>query len=185
MDRLLFDRRTEPYRPLVAFSRLVLAQSAPPGDETASELLINLEHLFQCHVGERLARPGALRAGWSVEPQAEVILSPDRALAPVTLRPDLLARDTRGRPASVWDVKWKTLHASGPDAADIHQVLGYAAALGLRAAGLVYPGRRFTATTYTAPNSPVTLRVVRFRLVGPPAWIDRSAARLARLVGRT
>jgi 5-methylcytosine-specific restriction enzyme subunit McrC len=185
LDQLRFDRRTEPYRPLVAFSRLVLRQSALPGDESASELLINLENLFQCHVGERLTRPGALRDGWSIEPQAEIALSPDGALAPVVLRPDLLARDPRGRPASVWDVKWKTLRTSGPDAADVHQVLGYAAVLGLRAAGLVYPGRRFTATTYTAPGSPVVLRVVRLRLVGPPARIDHSTARLAGLVTRT
>ncbi|HET6574724.1 MAG TPA: hypothetical protein VFG68_14045, partial [Fimbriiglobus sp.] len=167
LDRLRFDRRTEPYRPLVAFSRLVLDQSAPPGDEIAAAFLINLEHLFQCHVGERLARLGALRAGWSVEPQPEVVLSPDGALAPLVLRPDLLARDPHGRPASVWDVKWKSLKPAGPDAADVHQVLGYAAALGIRSAGLVYPGWRFAVSKYTAPGSPVTLRVVRLRLVGP------------------
>ena len=133
----------------------------------------------------RLTRPGALRAGWSVEPQPEVVLSPDGALAPLLLRPDLLIRDPHGRPASVWDMKWKSLRAAGPDAADVHQVLGYAAALGLRSAGLVYPGRRFAVGTYTAPGSPVTLRVVRLRLVGPAGRCDHSAAQLARLVART
>ena len=101
------------------------------------------------------------------------------------LRPDLLARDPQGRPASVWDVKWKSLTAAGPDAADVHQVLGYAAALGLRAAGLVYPGRRFAVGTYTASGSPVALRIVRLRLVGPPERCERAVAKLARLVARS
>lgn len=182
LDRLRFDARTEPYRPLVAFSRLVLGHDEPSG---GSSLLVNLEHLFQSHVGELLARPGALRAGWTVEPQAEVALSPaGPALPPLALRPDLLARDPDGRPASVWDVKWKPLAPAGPDPADVRQVLGYAAALGLRAAGLVYPGRRSTVREYAAPGSPVTLRVVRLRLVGPAGQRERSAARLTRLVCR-
>jgi 5-methylcytosine-specific restriction enzyme subunit McrC len=184
LDRLRFDRRSEPYRPLVSFSRLILGQSAPPGEAADAAFLINLEHLFQSHVSELLARPGAPRAGWSVESQPDVILSSAGALAPIVLRPDLLARDPQGRPASVWDVKWKSLTAAGPDAADAHQVLGYAAALGLRAAGLVYPGRRFAVGTYTSADSSITLRVVRLRLVAPPERCDRAAARLARLVAR-
>lgn len=185
LDRLHFDRRSEPYRPLVAFSRLVLGQSVPPGDAANAAFLINLEHLFQCHVGELLARPGALRAGWSIEAQPDVVLSATGTLAPVTLRPDLLARDPRGRPASVWDVKWKSLAAAGPDAADVHQILAYAASLGLRTAGLVYPGRRFAVGWYTIADASITLRVVRLRLVGSPGRRDRSMARLARLVTRS
>lgn len=182
LDRLRFDRRSEPYRSLVSLSRLVLGRSAPPGNIAGPNFLVNLEHLFQRHVGELLSRPGSLRAGWSIETQPDVVLSTAGALAPLTLRPDLIARDPRGRSASVWDVKWKSLTAAGPDATDVHQVLGYAAALGLRGAGLVYPGRRFAVGTYTASGSPVGLRIVRLRLVGPPELCDRSAARLARLV---
>lgn len=185
LNRLRFDRRSEPYRPLVAFCRLVLGHTDPSGDGDDSGFLLNLEHLFQCHVGDLLSRPGALRPGWSVEPQSAVVLSPEGAFAPLALRPDLLARDPKGRPASVWDVKWKSLRATGPDSADVHQVLGYAAVLGLRSAGLIYPGRRFAVGKYTAPGSPLTLRVVRLRLVGPPGRCERSAARLARLVART
>jgi 5-methylcytosine-specific restriction endonuclease McrBC regulatory subunit McrC len=186
LDRLRYDTRTGPYRPLVEFSRLVLGHRGPPGGPAGSALLVNLEHLFQSHVGDRLARPGALPAGWSIEPQAVVVLSSaDPALAPLALRPDLFAREPDGRPVSVWDVKWKPLTAAGPDPTDVHQVLGYAAALGVRAAGLVYPGRRSAAREYSAAGSPVVLRVVRLRLAGPPAARERSEARLARLVCRT
>ena len=65
---------------------------------------------------------------------------------------------------------------------DVYQALAYAAVLGLPTAGLVYPGRRFTAHTYTAPGSTIRLQVVRLRLVGRAAQRDRSLSRLARLV---
>jgi hypothetical protein len=94
----------------------------------------------------------------------------------------LLVRDSASRPRSVWDVKWKSL-AHGPAPADVHQVLGYAAALGVPDAGLIYPGRRFAATTYRTPGG-VRLRVVRLRLTGPPERRERAVARLARLLSR-
>jgi hypothetical protein len=156
----------------------VLEQFGTPA-ATGSAFLVNLEHLFQYHVGERLARPGVLRPGWGVTPQAELHLLADGAPA-VTLRPDLLVRDAVGRPRSVWDVKWKS-PAHGPLPADVHQVLGYAAALGVPDAGLIYPGRRFAATAYRTPGG-VRLRVVRLRLTGPLERRERAVARLARLL---
>lgn len=178
LDRLRYDARTEAYRPLVGFCRLVLEQFGTPA-ASGSAFLVNLEHLFQYHVGERLARPGVLRPGWGVTPQAELHLLAEGTPA-VTLRPDLLVRDAASRPRSVWDVKWKS-PAHGPLPADVHQVLGYAAALGVPDAGLIYPGRRFAATTYRAPGG-VRLRVVRLRLTGPPERRERAVARLARLL---
>jgi 5-methylcytosine-specific restriction enzyme subunit McrC len=185
LDRLRYDARTEPYRPLIDFSRLVLGHGGPPIPAGGSALLVNLEHLFQYHVGQLLSRSGTMRPGWSVERQAAVALSPAGSVAePLTLRPDLLVRDPAGRPVAVWDAKWKPLGRRGPEPGDVHQVLAYASALGLQTAGLVYPGRRFAVASYSAPGSAVTLRVVRLRLLGPSERRERSADRFGRLVFR-
>jgi 5-methylcytosine-specific restriction enzyme subunit McrC len=178
-SQLRFDARTEPYRPLIRFAQMVLGQSSPPGGES---LLVNLEQLFQIHVGEALSRAGALPAGWGVEPQSPLLLSSDSSrLEPLTLRPDLVVRDAVG-PRSVWDAKWKTLTAAGPHPDDVHQALGYAAALGVKMAGLIYPGRKSFAAVYRPSGSDVALHVLRLRLVGTAAECERAAGRLARRV---
>jgi 5-methylcytosine-specific restriction enzyme subunit McrC len=180
LERLRYDPRTEPYRPLVEFCRHVLGLADQPAGASGASFLINLEHLFQSHVS-RLLTPVP---GWAIASQPAVVLSGCGKAVPLELRPDLVVHDPQGRPASVWDVKWKALAAAGPHPADVHQILGYAAALGLRNCGLVYPGRRSAVETYTASGSGVSLRVVRLRLVGPLELRERSAARLARLVAR-
>lgn len=180
VTRLLFDTRTEPYRPLIRFASLVLGQSPRPGGDS---LLVNLEHLFQLHVADLLSRPGALPSGWTVEPQCSLFLSSDSSrLEPLTFRPDLIVRD-EGGPRSVWDAKWKILSREGPHPDDVHQALGYAAALGVKAAGLIFPGRKSFAATYRPSGSDVSLSVVRIRLVGTSSQCERSAKRLARRIG--
>ncbi len=175
--RLQYDARTEPYRPVIHLARLVLGQQSPADD---GSLLVNLEYLFQQHVGEVLSRPRALPAAWRADPQIPLVLTPDSPrLASLTLRPDLVVRDADG-PRSVWDAKWKPLAAAGPHPDDVHQALGYAAALGVKAAGLVYPGRRHLAVAYRPTGSDVTLHVVRLRLVGPPEACEQSARWLSR-----
>jgi len=174
---LRFDARTEAYRPLIRFAQLVLGQSPRPGEES---FLINLEHLFQIHVAEVLT--DMMPTGWIVEPQAPILLAPDSPrLESLTLRPDLVVRDSHA-PRSVWDAKWKTLTASGPHPDDVHQLLGYAAAIGVKTAGLIYPGRKFFATVYRPSGSEVALHVVRLRLVGSGAECERAAKRLAHLI---
>lgn len=175
--RLRFDARTEAYRPLIRFAQLVLGQSSRPGDDSQ---LLNLEHLFQLHVGEVLAR--ALPSDWSVEQQFPITLvSEGSRLEALTLRPDLVVRDSHS-PRSVWDAKWKTLSASGPHPDDVHQALGYAASLGVKTAGLIYPGRRCFTAVYRPSGSDVALHVVRLKLVGSSALCERSAKQLAKRV---
>ena len=47
----------------------------------------------------------------------------DPALAPLALRPDLLARGPDGKPASVWDVKWKPLYKAAESTGGVEYYL--------------------------------------------------------------
>ena len=157
-----FDARSEPYRRLIDWCRFIRST-------TEAGFLVNLEHLFQCHVGSVLE---SIR----VTPQARITLAPVRGpFPPVDLRPDLLTAN------SVWDAKWKPLRPTGPDPADAQQVLAYAAAVGIGTAGLVYPGRSFAVAEHRTPSG-VRLLLVRLRLTGPADRVARSAARFRRLV---
>ncbi len=167
------DPRLAGYRPLLAWCRQI---------EVALDhgLLLNLERLFESHLEHLLATP---LAGRSVVPQHPLLLRGPAGRPTVEMRPDLLVLDAHSRPAAVWDVKWKPLLAAGPHPDDLHQALGYAAALGVRAAGLIYPGRRFTRIRYDTPAG-VTVTVATCRLTGCAERVARAADQLRRLVLR-
>ncbi len=77
----------------------------------------------------------------------------------------------------VLDAKWKR---PGPDAADLHQILAYAAVTGARRAALVYPGRRWGRRVLRAGAPTVSL--IRLPVVGTSDEVAAGLARLARSV---
>ena len=173
-DRLLADPRLTTYRPLLGWCRLATEALA------GGAVLFNLERLFETHLAALIA--GA-RGGRSVTSQRPIPVRAVGGGVTLELRPDLTVLDAHGQAVSVWDAKWKTLTASGPHPDDMHQVLGYAAALGVRTAGLIYPGRRFRACLYETPSG-VSVTVATCRLTGNDVLVRRSADRLRRLVAR-
>jgi hypothetical protein len=163
------DPRLAAYYPLHGWCRLV--EEALAG----GSVLVNLDRLFELHVA-RIAGP-------TVVGQRPLPLRGAGPLPAVELRPDLTACSPNGEPLTVWDAKWKPLTVAGPHPADLHQVLGYAAAMGVRAAGLVYPGRRFAAGRYHTPSG-VTVTVATCRLTGTPAAVRAAEAKLRHLLVR-
>ncbi|OWK34792.1 McrC family protein [Fimbriiglobus ruber] len=187
--RLVYDPRTTAYRPLIELCRLV---DTSPGPASASDnevahktsLLLNLEQLFQQHVTRILSQSTRLPAGWTVNPTPPVVLRSSSGTGDLELLPDLLVADAAGGTRGVWDVKWKRLAETGPEPADAHQALGYAAATGSRVAGLIYPGRRFAVRSYSADGG-VRLFVVTHRVAGTAVRLDQGIDRLVRLVFTT
>ena len=163
------DPRLATYGPLLDWCGQVERALAGGG------LLLNLERLFESYLA-RLLGPAAVR-------HRPLLVRGPAGRPGVELKPDLLVLDGHGRPTAVWDVKWKPLSVAGPDPDDLHQALGYAAGLGLKTAGLVYPGRRFTRARYTTPGG-VTVTVATCRLNGDADRLDRATARLRRLILR-
>jgi 5-methylcytosine-specific restriction enzyme subunit McrC len=154
------EPRAAGYAELLRLCRLL---SAGPG-----AFLIDLGRAFENYVARALA--DVLPAKWSLDVQ------PCFPLGPLVLQPDLVLR--RGAEAwAVLDAKWKRL-AGGPEAADVHQVLAYAALTGARRVGLVYPGARWGRKTFAAAG--VTVSLFRVQVVGPLAECAASVRKLAR-----
>ncbi len=102
----------------------------------------------------------------------------------IPMRPDVLI-ERHGAPVVVLDAKWKRPSGSLPVADDLYQVLAYAAALGVRRAVLVYPGRRDRAWTYTLARSAVRVEVRTLRVIGPREALAASLRRLGRAAQST
>jgi hypothetical protein len=80
----------------------------------------------------------------------------------------------------VLDAKWKRLPAGRLVTADVYQVLAYCAALGVRRAVLVYPGRRDRAWHYDLGEAPTRLTVRTLCVTGDRARLDLAVRRLLR-----
>jgi hypothetical protein len=165
-DHWHFDDRTEPYRRLLRWCHLVWSATRT---EVGTDCLINLEHLFQYYVGSLIDSP-------RVQAHSPISWSHVRGpYACAELRPDFRT------PTAVWDAKWKSLTAAGPDPSDIHQVLAYAALWGVQTAGLIYPGRAWALGEFRAASG-VRLLIVRLRMAGDAERVIRSNQRFRRLV---
>lgn len=165
------EPRAGAYTSLLALCRTLRDGLAPaaatPG---GGAFLIDLGRAFERHLATGLA--GRLAGGWSVEAH------PGFPVGDTVLRPDVLLRK-RGEARWVLDAKWKR---PGPDAADLHQVLAYAAVAGAPRAALVYPGRRFARKVFRA--GALTVALLRLPVVGAADDVAAGLGRLARVVGR-
>ena len=100
----------------------------------------------------------------------------------LALRPDLLLQRA-GQALLVLDAKWKRLSATRLVTADVYQVLAYCAALDVRRAVLVYPGRRDLAWQYRLGSTPIQLTVRTLCLVGDRSRLELAVRRLLRALG--
>ncbi len=165
-DDFRFDARTAHYRPVIETARAVLT-GLSSGEATTTRLF-NLAAIFENELTARLA-------GDRIEPQARIVL--DGCGATRMLRPDFVVRGPDGGAVAVWDAKWKTLARGGPADDDLHQVLAYAAALGVRRCGLIYPGRRASDSELTTPSG-VRVGIVTVPVTGNPARFDAAVRAL-------
>jgi 5-methylcytosine-specific restriction enzyme subunit McrC len=175
-DAAAAEPRASGYLPLLEVCRLILlglsAANAPGSGD--SGFLIDLGRAFERYLFTSLRRELAGTAGWRAEEH------PTFHVGATELQPDILLRHN-GEPAVVLDAKWK---APGTiEAADLHQVLAYAAVTGASRVGLVYPGR-FDGRSHSAtPDGRVRVSLLRLRVVGTAQELAASTAKLARRVG--
>ncbi|HEY1189586.1 MAG TPA: hypothetical protein VGE74_18210, partial [Gemmata sp.] len=166
------DPRAVTYGPLLDVCRTIHQglMSADPHQHHPGAFLIDLGHVFECHLVRALQEALRTFPGWQVEAH------PGFALGPVRLHPDLVLR--KGTAARVvLDAKWK---ATTLDAADLHQVLAYATLTGARRVGLVYPGRTDARTHFMTPDGRIRVTRYRIRVVGSSADLAASISHLAR-----
>ena len=177
------------YRPLLGLCRLLWEGLAPgenAGQTPGPSFLLDLERIFEryciagCTDAFRDPRRQGHRFTLSVQPSFR--LTADRAGAPdLQLRPDVTA-DCDGQPLLVLDAKWKRLPPDSVVTDDVYQVLAYGAALGIRRALLIYPGRRDRTWEYFLERAGIRLTLHSLRVVGPREECARSLRGLGRAV---
>ena len=135
-DRVVFTRLNEHYRPALRLAQLVIANLTlqdAVGETQASSFMLDMNHLFERFVTERLRR--ALRGRLDVKSQPRDHLGED---GEVEIQPDLVFLSGRA-PKFVADIKYKlTDDAAGGRAADYYQLLAYTTALDVSEGVLIY-----------------------------------------------
>jgi 5-methylcytosine-specific restriction enzyme subunit McrC len=177
------------YRPLLALGRF-LADSLTPSEATGEvpgpAFLLNLEQVFEQFLTRLLfdvvETKEQRRARYRVVPQPLI-----RASVPVAGQPDLNVRPDvllfrEGAARRVIDAKWKRLAPMPLIAGDVYQMLAYCAALDVRRAVLVYPGRRDRAWRYALERGDCRIVIATMRVIGDREALSRSARRLTRLL---
>jgi 5-methylcytosine-specific restriction endonuclease McrBC regulatory subunit McrC len=130
--------------------------------------------MFERYLTDELRDAFSGQPGWSVESQ------PEFAVGPVVLQPDIAIRKhTKTR--AVLDAKWKVPSLT-PDAADLHQIIAYAAVSGTHDVGLVYPGRHFARRIFRVPGTPIRVSLFRVRVVGSAKECTSSIFRFSRVL---
>ena len=135
-DDVVFTRLNEHYRPALRLARLVLENLTLQdtiGEVSASSFMVDMNHLFERFVTERLRV--ALRGRFAVKDQHRDHLDEERG---VRIRPDLLF-GPKVSPRFVADIKYKlTDDSAGGSNADLYQLLAYTTALDLPEGMLIY-----------------------------------------------
>ncbi len=135
-ESVVFTRLNEHYKPALRLARLVLENLTLQdaiGETQASSFMVDMNHLFERFVTERLRR--ALRERLDVKDQHRSYLGKGRAVA---IRPDLVL-GSAGSAKFVADIKYKlTDDSAGGRNADYYQLLAYTTALDLPEGVLIY-----------------------------------------------
>ncbi len=173
----LAEPRAAGYRPLLVVCRLILNgfQTADPFGSFGAAFLVDLGKAFERYLFDSLAHELAVTPGWHAEPH------PTFPVGGTDLQPDILMR-YHGTPAVVLDAKWK--RPGAVEAADLHQILAYAAATGAPRVGLVYPGRADGCSHSHTPDGRVRVSRHRLRVVGHADELAASVAKLVRSLRR-
>jgi 5-methylcytosine-specific restriction enzyme subunit McrC len=169
---------TEGYRPLFELCRL-LAEGLSPGEKAGATpcpaFLLDMERVFENYCISSCVQP--LHTSQGTYGKYSVAIQPLHRFGNLRMRPDLVLQKA-DLPVLVLDAKWKKDTVQQ----DIYQVLAYCAALGVKQAVLVYPGRRDRKRSLRFEHTGIALTVRKLRVLGTREECRRSAERLARSV---
>jgi 5-methylcytosine-specific restriction enzyme subunit McrC len=167
IDRIVFTRLNQHYRPMLRLAEIVLRDLSlvdVEGRRSASAFLVNMPELFERFVTEQLAR--RLLGRLQVDSQTTRRLDVG---GQIPLRPDLEFR--RGaQVVGVADIKYKLTDDARARGDDYRQLLAYTVALGLEDGVLIYcrpSGGRATSAATVVRDGP-RLHIVAIDAGGPP-----------------
>lgn len=179
LDRIDFNRLNAHYEPTLRLARLLLENltlTDDPGETQAVSFMVDMNHLFERFVTDRLQR--SLRGRLDVRPQHWDHLGRG---GQVPIRPDMVFR-RRGENAFVGDLKYKVMgDKADAVSADYYQLLAYLTALDLPEGALIYcrePGAD-RQSSITVRNADKVLHTWGVDLSGSPAEVEAEVERLA------
>ena len=177
IDRFVYGRHSEGYRPLHRLCKLVIEWSSfaeGSGPFAFRAFLLDMNRLFEAFVTQVLrdhAPPSV-----SVDDQVRLHLGEGRR---VDIRPDIVVR-VGSTPVLVADCKYKRTEPDDFKQHDVYQVLAYCTALGLDRGLLVYPRHAVPVDDQIAVvNSPVRIRQRSLDLSGSLAELNAACRALA------
>jgi 5-methylcytosine-specific restriction enzyme subunit McrC len=138
-SRLVFDRKTEAYRPGLVIARLLLLQHRPDlrgGANDLVALLFNMNQLWERYLLRTLQRIGT-PLGWTVQKPSYKVFWATTTGSTSEMQPDILVT-IPGKGNIVLDAKWKRPQGR-PAEADLRQLYAYAHHYGAKHAALLYP----------------------------------------------
>lgn len=185
VDRFVYTRQSQDYRPIHRLCRLFLEGASLAEDRGAvpfDGFLLDMNALFERFVTRGLAErlPPPLRLSAQHATPLDVGQS-------VAMRPDIVLQ-RNGAVVLAGDCKYKALGAGEHRHHDLYQLLAYTTALDVPNGVLIYPRHLVDiATAITVRNTGHRLRETTIDLGGPPthvrAELDALAARVARWAG--
>jgi 5-methylcytosine-specific restriction enzyme subunit McrC len=182
--RIVHNRLTEHYAPLLELSELVLRSvtlSDEAGSVIASTFLLDMNALFERFLEHALREHlvGRLR----VSGQERTHLDVDRR---VLMKPDLVFRDRHERVVLVGDAKYKLTDDGVGRTSDYYQLLAYCTRYGLDRGVLVYATAdgETPPTVVTVEHAGVRLHSMSVDLTGDAAMISGEVARIAAILHR-
>lgn len=174
------------YHPALRLAEIVLRHgSVTTGDagiEMASFVVV-MWKVFEDFVTTALTEALAAAPG-RTEAQVSAFLAGrgDWRSGSVPMNVDVVHRDAHGRPAVVFDAKYRVASATGRYAnADYYQMLAYCTALQVPRAWLVYAGGGDVARVRRIKNTGIEVVECPLDLAQPPATVLWRVARIAKL----
>jgi len=180
VDRFVYHRLNEDYRPLHRLCRLFLEGASPSEDAGTfafEAFFMDMNRLFEAFV-TRVLRDRA-PAGVAVQPQVTVPLDEARA---VRMRPDIVVR-RGGQVVLTADCKYKRVAPGSHIEGDLYQLVAYCTALGVERGLLIYPRHLAPMDGEIAVrHSRLTIWEAAIDLGGDRTALDAECDRLARVV---
>lgn len=139
-ERLIYSRKTEPYRQAIQIARLLLLRYHPDvnrGRNHVLALMFDMNLLWEQFVYRSLLKYP--QAGMVIcAQQPENFWRAEQSRTPSQIRADIILEFLDQK--IILDTKWKNLNGDKPSAADLHQMYVYHQYYAAKQVALVYPG---------------------------------------------